>query len=50
MGLGASRQEVLETRWWKSEALHELITTTDTGDIELVCSLIPFADEKTLIA
>ncbi len=40
---------VLDSRWWVSEALRKLVTTTDTGDVKLVCSFVPFVDEKTLI-
>ena len=50
MGSGASRQELLELGWWEPEALRELVTTTDLGDVGNICSLIPFADEKLLIA
>lgn len=46
MGSGASRQELLESRWWEAESLRKLVATTDLGDVEHICSLIPFVDEK----
>jgi hypothetical protein len=41
---------VLESRWWELEALCKLVSTRDTGDVERIYSLVPFIDEKALIA
>jgi len=46
MGSGSSR---LETRWWEAEAQQKLMTTTNTGEVEVICSLIPGLDETTMI-
>lgn len=50
MGLVTSRQEAFESRLWESQALRKLGTTTDLGEIEFICSLLPFVDEKLPIA
>jgi hypothetical protein len=49
MGSGASREGVIDSKWWEAKAYRMLITTTTTGEVELICSLIPFIDETTLL-
>ncbi|KAH6667184.1 hypothetical protein B0J14DRAFT_704750 [Halenospora varia] len=46
MGSGSSR---LETRWWEAEAQQKVITTTNIGKVEVICSLIPGLDGTTMI-
>lgn len=49
MGSGASREDVIASKWWEAKAHRMLITTTSTRDVELICALIPFVDEMTLL-
>jgi hypothetical protein len=49
MGSGASREGVIDSKWWEAKAYRMLITTASTRDVELICSLIPFTDETTLL-
>jgi hypothetical protein len=46
MGAGSSR---LDTRWWEAESQQKLITTTNIGKVEVICSLIPGLDHATII-
>ncbi|RDL36275.1 uncharacterized protein BP5553_06887 [Venustampulla echinocandica] len=45
MGLGPSRLDMLEAK-----AQHMLMTTTNTRKVEIICSLVPFTDEKAQVA
>jgi hypothetical protein len=49
MGAGASRQNIIESKWWEAKAHRMLITTTEIQDVELIYTLIPFIDETTLL-
>jgi hypothetical protein len=49
MGAGASRQDVVDSKWWEAEAHRMLITTTSIRNVELISTLIPFIDETTLL-
>lgn len=40
---------MLESRWWEPDAQHKIITSTDTGDVELILLHIPFIDENCLV-
>jgi hypothetical protein len=46
MGSGASREDVIDSKWWEAKAQQMLVTTTKTGKVEVICSLIPFEDER----
>jgi hypothetical protein len=49
MGSGASRQDVIDSKWWEAKAQQMVTTTTDTGKVKVICSLIPFMDEAILL-
>jgi len=49
MGSGASREDVIDSKWWEAKAQQILVTTTNIGKVEVICSLIPFEDEKIAI-
>jgi hypothetical protein len=40
---------MIESKWWEAKAHRMLITTTEIRDVELICTLIPFIDETTLL-
>ncbi|KAL5313257.1 hypothetical protein ACEPPN_018990 [Leptodophora sp. 'Broadleaf-Isolate-01'] len=46
MGSGSSR---FETRWWEAEAQRKVVTTKNTGKVEVICSLIPGVDEIAMV-
>ncbi|KAL2063213.1 hypothetical protein VTL71DRAFT_5017 [Oculimacula yallundae] len=46
MGSGSSR---LETRWWEAEAQRKVVTTKNSGKVEVICSLIPGVDEIAMV-
>ncbi|CAG8977994.1 hypothetical protein HYALB_00000663 [Hymenoscyphus albidus] len=48
MGSGTSRESVIDSEYWEAESQRILRTTTNTYKIEMICSLIPFKDEKAL--
>lgn len=48
MGSGASRENVITSKWWEAKAQKMLMTTT-VGKVEVVCSLLPLEDERTVI-
>jgi len=49
MGSGASREGVIASKWWEAKAQKMLMTTTNMGKVEVICSLLPVKDEKTAI-
>ena len=49
MGSGASRETVIDFKWWEAEAHHTLLTATDPRKVERICSLIPVQDNKTIL-
>ncbi|KAH7317262.1 hypothetical protein BKA65DRAFT_557458 [Rhexocercosporidium sp. MPI-PUGE-AT-0058] len=49
MGSAASRETVIDSKWWEAEAHHTLTTATDPRKVEQICSLIPVQDDKTLL-
>ena len=49
MGSGPSREDVIVSKWWEAKAQKVLISTTKPGKVEVICSLLPFEDEKTAI-
>ncbi|KAH6704087.1 hypothetical protein BKA61DRAFT_660758 [Leptodontidium sp. MPI-SDFR-AT-0119] len=48
LGSGASREDVITSRWWDVEARKMLITAM-ISKVEVLCSLLPREDEKTAI-
>ena len=46
MGSGSSR---CETRWWEAKAQRKVVTTKNTGKVEVICSLIPGVDEVAMV-
>jgi len=46
MGSGPSR---FETRWWEAEAQRKVVTTKNTGKVEVICSLIPGVDDMAMV-
>jgi hypothetical protein len=48
LGSGASREDVITSRWWDAEARKMLITAM-IGKVKVLCSLLPREDEKTAI-
>jgi hypothetical protein len=49
MGSAASRETVIDSRWWEAKAHRMLTTATNTREVELICSLIPVWDDKPLL-
>jgi hypothetical protein len=49
MGSGASREDVIGSKWWEAKAQKMLITTTNPGKVEVICSLLPFEDGKAAV-
>lgn len=37
---------MIDSKWWEAKAQQKLVTTTTTGKVEVICSLIPFEDER----
>ena len=49
MGSAASRETVIDSKWWEAEAYHTLTTATEPREVKRICSLIPVQDDKTLL-
>ncbi|PVH69308.1 hypothetical protein DL98DRAFT_541705 [Cadophora sp. DSE1049] len=48
MGSGASREDVITSRWWDAEA-RKMLMTAVISKVKVICSLLPREDEKTAI-
>ncbi|KAE8441390.1 hypothetical protein EG329_005017 [Mollisiaceae sp. DMI_Dod_QoI] len=46
MGSASSR---FATRWWEAKAQRKIVTTKNTGKVEVICSLIPDLDEAAMV-
>ncbi|KAH7330027.1 hypothetical protein BKA65DRAFT_480193 [Rhexocercosporidium sp. MPI-PUGE-AT-0058] len=46
MGSASSR---FANRWWEAEAQRKVVTTKNTGKVEVICSLIPGVDEAAMV-
>ena len=46
MGSASSRST---NRWWEAEAQRKVVTTKNTGKVEVICSLIPGVDEVAMV-
>ena len=49
MGSGASREAVIDSKWWEAKAKHALKNTTDRCKVKQICLLIPVQDDETLL-
>lgn len=48
MGSGASREDVITSGWWDTEA-RRILMTVMIGKVKIICSLLPREDLKTVI-
>lgn len=44
MESGASREDVIASKWWKAKAQKILMTTANIGKVEIICIPLPVKD------